>query len=209
MTSTDEDQSLRIRARWPGPVCGYLVFDDPPRTYQICSVCGWEDDGVQVRHPRMRERWQHIRLSAGSRDVGAVARIDPGRRLAGTNPDGSLVVFRRTGRSRLRPELLRSARPLLLVDGLVVSIRPFTWRLPGPCRVCGQGDCLLLCVCPKCAALVVICEEDETTFPDLRNLQAALRADSCPSCRTVMLHDFVAADWKRAQAAGFKPGEYV
>ena len=39
---------------WPCPVCGYIVFDGPPGTYEMCGVCGWEDDSVQVRHPRMR-----------------------------------------------------------------------------------------------------------------------------------------------------------
>ncbi|MBI2388602.1 MAG: hypothetical protein HYV09_03205 [Deltaproteobacteria bacterium] len=39
---------------WPCPVCGYLVFGGPPGTYDICDVCGWEDDPVQIRHPRMR-----------------------------------------------------------------------------------------------------------------------------------------------------------
>lgn len=39
---------------FPCPVCGCLVFNEPPGSYEICGVCGWEDDGVQVRHPRMR-----------------------------------------------------------------------------------------------------------------------------------------------------------
>lgn len=38
----------------PCPVCGYLVFSGPPGTYEMCEVCGWEDDPIQVRHPRMR-----------------------------------------------------------------------------------------------------------------------------------------------------------
>ena len=39
---------------WPCPVCGYDSFGEPPGSYGICSVCGWEDDPVQIRHPRMR-----------------------------------------------------------------------------------------------------------------------------------------------------------
>jgi hypothetical protein len=26
----------------------------PPGSYNICAVCGWEDDHVQLAHPRMR-----------------------------------------------------------------------------------------------------------------------------------------------------------
>src|SRR5207253_1215864 len=40
--------------RWPCPVCGYLVFAEPPGSFSICEVCNWEDDNVQIRHPRMR-----------------------------------------------------------------------------------------------------------------------------------------------------------
>src|SRR5436853_6532535 len=39
---------------WPCPVCGYLVFKEPPGSFSICDVCNWEDDNIQIRHPRMR-----------------------------------------------------------------------------------------------------------------------------------------------------------
>lgn len=38
---------------FPCPACGFLVFDEPPGSYGICPVCGWEDDHVQLRHPLM------------------------------------------------------------------------------------------------------------------------------------------------------------
>ncbi|MBQ4504560.1 MAG: hypothetical protein II983_02720 [Firmicutes bacterium] len=32
--------------------CGELTMvDRPPGTFQICPVCGWEDDNVQFKHP--------------------------------------------------------------------------------------------------------------------------------------------------------------
>lgn len=34
---------------WPCPCCGYLVFSEPPGSYEICDVCGWEDDLSQLR----------------------------------------------------------------------------------------------------------------------------------------------------------------
>jgi len=33
---------------YPCPVCGYLTFSGPPGSYDICEVCGWEDDALQL-----------------------------------------------------------------------------------------------------------------------------------------------------------------
>ncbi|MRS02043.1 hypothetical protein EG832_02240 [bacterium] len=33
------------------PVCGFMTFAEPPGSYDICSICGWEDDGVQLANP--------------------------------------------------------------------------------------------------------------------------------------------------------------
>ncbi|MFB7142839.1 CPCC family cysteine-rich protein [Gottfriedia sp. NPDC056225] len=34
------------------PCCGYKTLDDePPGTYDICSICFWEDDSVQFKDP--------------------------------------------------------------------------------------------------------------------------------------------------------------
>jgi hypothetical protein len=34
--------------RFPCPCCGYLVFDQGPGSYDICPICFWEDDAVQL-----------------------------------------------------------------------------------------------------------------------------------------------------------------
>lgn len=36
---------------YPCPACGSLVLADAPGSYEICSVCGWEDDAVQLANP--------------------------------------------------------------------------------------------------------------------------------------------------------------
>lgn len=40
-------------ARYPCPCCGWIVFDEEPGSYEICPVCGWEDDLSQLRFARM------------------------------------------------------------------------------------------------------------------------------------------------------------
>jgi hypothetical protein len=37
--------------RLPCPSCGFLVFNEPPESYDICPICNWEDDNVQLRFP--------------------------------------------------------------------------------------------------------------------------------------------------------------
>lgn len=38
--------------RYPCPCCRYLTLaEEPPGTYEICEVCGWEDDPVQSEDP--------------------------------------------------------------------------------------------------------------------------------------------------------------
>lgn len=39
---------------FPCPSCGFLVFDEPAGSYNICPICGWEDDHVQLKYPGMR-----------------------------------------------------------------------------------------------------------------------------------------------------------
>jgi hypothetical protein len=42
---------------WPGPYpcpsCGFLVFTRPPGSYDVCRLCNWEDDAVQLSHPAL------------------------------------------------------------------------------------------------------------------------------------------------------------
>lgn len=33
------------------PCCGYRTLPDGPSAYEVCQVCGWEDDGVSTQRP--------------------------------------------------------------------------------------------------------------------------------------------------------------
>jgi hypothetical protein len=39
---------------FPCPSCGFVVFDEPAGSYDICPICGWEDDHVQLGNPLLR-----------------------------------------------------------------------------------------------------------------------------------------------------------
>lgn len=39
--------------RLPCPCCGYLMFGEPPGSYDICKICFWEDDDIQLRFPKL------------------------------------------------------------------------------------------------------------------------------------------------------------
>ncbi len=40
--------------KYPCPACGFLSFDEPAGSYEICSICDWEDDAVQLANPASR-----------------------------------------------------------------------------------------------------------------------------------------------------------
>lgn len=33
---------------YPCPVCGYFTFVESPGSYDVCAVCSWEDDALQL-----------------------------------------------------------------------------------------------------------------------------------------------------------------
>ncbi len=36
---------------FPCPACGFLVFNESAGSYEVCPICAWEDDEVQLRFP--------------------------------------------------------------------------------------------------------------------------------------------------------------
>jgi hypothetical protein len=49
--------------RFACPCCGFItLLEEPPGTYEICGICGWEDDYVQFRDPDFRGGANHESL---------------------------------------------------------------------------------------------------------------------------------------------------
>ena len=45
----------RSSQSYPCPCCNNLTLgENPPGTFEICEVCGWEDDNVQFEDPDFR-----------------------------------------------------------------------------------------------------------------------------------------------------------
>lgn len=52
--------------RYACPCCGYLTLTEPASgSYDICSVCFWEDDGVQLRDPDYAGGANRVSLNEG------------------------------------------------------------------------------------------------------------------------------------------------
>jgi Cysteine-rich CPCC len=60
---------------YPCPCCGHLTLGGPPGSYDICEVCFWEDDAVQLRWPTYEGGANQPSLLAAQRtysDLGAM-----------------------------------------------------------------------------------------------------------------------------------------
>ena len=91
-----------------------------------------------------------------------------------------------------------------------MELDPPTWRLKATCPVCEQGPALVLRACPSCAAVVAICEEEGSGFPDLDDLELAVDPDvaPCPRCGRTPLSRFPEARAEQILAAGVQPSDY-
>ncbi|QUH21232.1 CPCC family cysteine-rich protein [Alkaliphilus sp. B6464] len=51
------------------PCCGYKTLDEePPGTYDICTICFWEDDRVQFDDPDYKGGANRVSLKKGQKN---------------------------------------------------------------------------------------------------------------------------------------------
>ena len=59
------------------PCCGYLTFEEePPGTFDICPVCGWEDDEVQCCNPGYEGGANSVSLDQARENFSTFGAID-------------------------------------------------------------------------------------------------------------------------------------
>lgn len=39
------------KVKYPCPVCGNKYLDEEYGSFEICPICGWEEDGIQQLYP--------------------------------------------------------------------------------------------------------------------------------------------------------------
>lgn len=61
----------RDRDGYPCPCCGYRVFAAAPGSHQVCPVCHWEDNLVQLRFPTMPGAANIVSLRQGQENFAA------------------------------------------------------------------------------------------------------------------------------------------
>jgi hypothetical protein len=60
------------------PCCGFVTLQEPPPgTYEICRVCGWEDDLVQFRDPDYRGGANSESLNEARAEFARMLAADP------------------------------------------------------------------------------------------------------------------------------------
>jgi len=65
---------------YPCPCCGYLMFGGPPGTFEICEICGWEDDFAQLRFPALAGGANRVSLIEAQQNYRSAGNSD--RRLS-------------------------------------------------------------------------------------------------------------------------------
>src|ERR1700685_465375 len=56
---------------YPCPCCGFNVFADPTGSYDICPICFWEDDNVQLAFPDLAGGANKCSLIEGQQNFAA------------------------------------------------------------------------------------------------------------------------------------------
>ncbi len=75
------------------PCCGYKTLsEETPGSYEICGICFWEDDGVQLDDPDYEGGANHISLRTAQRNFKAFGACEQ-RSLKHVEKDRSKYVY--------------------------------------------------------------------------------------------------------------------
>jgi hypothetical protein len=97
----------KLEHKYPCPCCGYKVFDREPGSHQVCPICHWEDNLVQLRFPTMPGGANHVSLEDGQQnyaEFGAAERRHQNQVRSPFAEDQQDPDWRRLDRSRDNPE---------------------------------------------------------------------------------------------------------
>jgi len=65
-----------MKKKYQCPCCDYYTLDDSPGSFDICSVCYWEDDNIQRDNPDYRGGANNISLREARENytkIGAIS----------------------------------------------------------------------------------------------------------------------------------------
>ncbi|TET06844.1 hydrolase [Candidatus Dependentiae bacterium] len=58
------------------PCCGYFTLEDEPGHFDICAVCGWEDDSIQSFNPDVAGGANRMSLNEARANYKRIGAID-------------------------------------------------------------------------------------------------------------------------------------
>lgn len=73
---------MTMEPTFPCFACGFLTLGEEPGSYEICHLCKWQDDPVQLTRPRLRGGANRESLVEAQR--AAIERFPLGQQSAGT-----------------------------------------------------------------------------------------------------------------------------
>lgn len=75
--------------RYTCPCCGYLTLSEFPGSYDICEICFWEDDGVQLFDPSCAGGANHPSLMEAQRNFQQFGACSEREKDSGREPTES------------------------------------------------------------------------------------------------------------------------
>src|ERR1700733_8432293 len=69
---------MTLLEHYPCPCCGYLVFKEKPGSYDVCPICYWEDDAMQLSFPMMEGGANTVSLHQAQKNFQLIGACESG-----------------------------------------------------------------------------------------------------------------------------------